>query len=255
MTKSYQMGYRKVSLLLCFFFLVIGCKKKDCEEVIDQVYVYPIETAKGKSFDERTEMFKIPEQTLHCLSTDALIKSCISYPEMRVMWTMSDLQGGFDKVNAICNGFNELWGRGDKVQKLIYLYKQLDFKRDWQSFTDLENGMYIDNIVRHELIIAQYEILNDLTAREKMELFQLTLDNQKKKDALAHQYWGLDGMATTCAILNRIMYLEKYQPLIEEYNNNELMLINVANILILDSDVVIKTISLSEDYLKILKNK
>lgn len=249
------MGYRKVSLLLCFFFLVIGCKKKDCEEVIDQVYVYPIETAKGKSFDERTEMFKIPEQTLHCLSTDALIKSCISYPEMRVMWTMSDLQGGFDKVNAICNGFNELWGRGDKVQKLIYLYKQLDFKRDWQSFTDLENGMYIDNIVRHELIIAQYEILNDLTAREKMELFQLTLDNQKKKDALAHQYWGLDGMATTCAILNRIMYLEKYQPLIEEYNNNELMLINVANILILDSDVVIKTISLSEDYLKILKNK
>lgn len=255
MTKSYQMGYRKVSLLLCFFFLVIGCKKKDCEEVIDQVYVYPIETAKGKSFDERTEMFKIPEQTLHCLSTDALIKSCISYPEMRVMWTMSDLQGGFDKVNAICNGFNELWGRGDKVQKLIYLYKQLDFKRDWQSFTDLENGMYIDNIVRHELIIAQYEILNDLTAREKMELFQLTLDNQKKKDALAHQYWGLDGMATTCAILNRIMYLDKYQPLIEEYNNNELMLINVANILILDSDVVIKTISLSEDYLKILKNK
>ena len=75
--------------------------------MIDQVYVYPIETAKGKSFDERTEMFKIPEQTLHCLSTDALIKSCISYPEMRVMWTMSDLQGGFDKVNAICNGFNE----------------------------------------------------------------------------------------------------------------------------------------------------
>jgi len=249
------MGYRKISLLLCFFFFVIGCKKKDCEEVIDQVYVYPIETAKGKSFDERTEMFKIPEQTLHCLSTDALIKSCISYPEMRVMWTMSDLQGGFDKVNAICNGFNELWGRGDKVQKLIYLYKQLDFKRDWQSFTDLENGMYIDNIVRHELIIAQYEILNDLTAREKMELFQLTLDNQKKKDALAHQYWGLDGMATTCAILNRIMYLDKYQPLIEEYNNNELMLLNVDYILILYSDVVNKTMSLSEDYLKILKSK
>jgi hypothetical protein len=51
------------------------------------------------------------------------------------------------------------------------------------------------------------------------------------------------------------MYLDKYQPLIEEYNNNELMLLNVAYILILDSDVVNKTMSLSEDYLKILKNK
>lgn len=249
------MDYSKISLLLCFFFFVIGCKKKDCEEMIDQVYVYPIDAAKGKSPEERTEMFKIPEQTLHCLSTSALIKSCISYPEMRLMWTLADLQGGFDKVYAMCNGFGELWGRGDKFQKLFYLYKQLDFNRDWKSYTDLENGMYIDNIVRHELIIAQYEILNDLTAREKIELFQLALDNQKKKYELAHQYWGIAGMMTTCAILSRIMYLDKYNPLIEEYNNNELMLLNVAYILILDSDVVNKTMSLSEDYLKILKNK
>ncbi len=249
------MGYRKISLLLCFFFFVIGCKKKDCEEVIDQVYVYPVEAARGKSSEERTEMFKIPEQTLHCLSTNALIKSCISYPEMRLMWTMADLQGGFDKVYAMCNGFDELLGRGDKVQKLIYLYKQLDFNRDWQTYTDLENGMYIDNIVRHELIIAQYEILNDLTSREKIELFQLVLDNQKKKYELAHQYWGIAGMMTTCAILSRIMYIDKYQPLIEEYNNNENMLINVAYILILDSDTVDKVMSLSEGYLKILKSK
>ncbi|MBA4410614.1 MAG: hypothetical protein Q8S54_06905 [Bacteroidota bacterium] len=249
------MGYRKISLLLCFFFFAIGCTKKKCEEVIDQVYVYPIEAAKGKSSEERTEMFKIPEQTLHCLSTVALIKSCISYPEMRLMWTMSDLQSGFDKVYAMCNGFDELWGRGDKVQSLIYLYKQLDFNRDWQSYTDLENGMYIDNIIRHELIIAQYEILIDLTAREKIELFQLALDNQKKKYEFAHQIWGIAGMMTTCAILSRIMYLDKYKPLIEEYTNNELMVLNVAYILILDSDVVNKTMSLSEDYSKILKNK
>lgn len=249
------MGYRKISLLLCFFFFAIGCKKNNCEEVIDQVYAYPVEAARGKSSEERIEMFKIPEQILHCLSTDALIKSCISYPEMRLMWTMSNLQGGFDKVYAMCNGFDELWGRGDKFQKLIYLYKQLDFNRDWKSYTDLENGIYMDLINRHELIIAQYEILYDLTNPEKIELFQLALDNQKKKYYVQSQYWGIVGMMTTCAILSRIMYLDKYQPLIEEYNNNELMLINVANIIILDSDVVNKTMSLSEDYLKILKSK
>lgn len=249
------MGYRKISLLLCFFLFAIGCKKKDCEEVIDQVYVYPIEAAKGKSIEERIEMFKIPEHTLHCLSTDALIKSCLDHPNMSLIWTMSNLQGGFDKVYAMCNGFGELFGRGDKFQKLFYLYKQLDFNRDWQTYTDLENGMYMDNIVRHELIIAQYEILIDLTAHEKIELFQLALDNQKKKYELAHQIWGIAGMMTTCAILSRIMYLDKYQPLIEEYNNNELMLLNVAYILIIDSDTVNKVMSLSEDYLKIIKKQ
>lgn len=248
------MGYRKISLLLCFFFFASGCTKKKCEEAVDQVYIYPIEAAKGKSFEERIEMFKIPEQTLHCLSTDALIKSCISYPEMSLMWAMSDLQGGFDKVYAMCNGFGELFGRGDKFQNLIYLYKQLDFNRDWKSYTDLENGTYMDNIVRHELIIAQYEILNDLTTSEKIELVQLALDNQKKKYSLK-QYWGTVGMETTCAILSRIMYLDKYQPLIKEYNNNELMSIHVSVIKLLGWDIVNEVMSLSEDYLKILKNK
>lgn len=249
------MDYRKIiSLLLCFFFFVIGCKKKDCEEVIDQVYVYPIEAAKGKSFEERIEMFKIPEQTLHCLSTDALIKSCLSHPQFVYIWARSELQNGFNDVRKMCNGFDELFGRGDKFEKLIYLYKQLDFNRDWQSHTDLENGWYMDNIVRHELIIAQFEILNDLTAPEKIELFQWALDNQKKKFALA-QYWGITGMQTTCAILSRIMYLDKYQPLIEEYNNDENMLILNNYILILDSDIIDKVMSLSEDYLKILKSK
>ena len=248
------MDYRKIALLLCFLFIVIGCKKKGCEEVIDQAYVYPVEAAKGKTFEERKEMFKIPEQILHCLSTEALIKSCINHPQFVYIWARSELQNGFDDVRKMCNGFDELFGRGDRCQKLIYLYKQLDFTRDWKSYTDLENGMYMDNIVRHELIIAQYEILNDLTISEKIELFQLALDNQKKKYGLA-QYWANVGMETTCAILSRIMYLDKYQPLIAEYNNNENMLILINYILILDSDAVDKVMSLSEDYLKILKSK
>ncbi|MDP2338364.1 MAG: hypothetical protein Q8N05_18315 [Bacteroidota bacterium] len=248
------MDYRKISLLLCLFFIAIGCRKKDCEEVIDQPYVYPVEAAKGKSLEERVEMFKIPEQILHCLSTGALLKSCLDYPEMRMIWTRIELQNGFDDVKSMCNGFEELWKRGDKYQKLVYLYKQKDFNRDWKPEPNVEDGRYMDDIVRVELVISQYEILNDLTTSEKTELFQLALDNQKKKVTLA-KYWGITGMQTTCAILSRIMYLDKYQPLVDEYNNNEFMLILIAYVLILDSDVVNKVMSLSEDYLKILKSK
>ena len=246
------MGYRKISLLLCFFFFAIGCKKKDCEETIDQVYVYPIEAAKGKTFEERIEMFKIPEQTLHCLSTNALVKSCLDYPEFGLVWAYNSLQQGFDQVSSRCNGFDELWKRGDKFQVLYSLYQQKNPDRgNWDSYTDLENGLYLFDIIYVELIISQYEILHELSVSEKTELFQLVLDNQNKKVDLI-QYWGVPGMETTCAILGRIMYLDNYQPLVEEYNNNEMMFRSVAEVLILDYDVVNKIMSLSEDYLKIL---
>lgn len=254
MTKLYQMDYRKISLLLCFFFFVIGCKKKNCEEVIDQVYVYPEEAAKGKSFEERIEMFKIPEQTLHCLSTKALLKSCLDHPLFVYIWSRSELQNGFDDVKRMCNGFDELFGRGDKFQELIYLYKHADFNRDWKSYTDLENGTYMDSIVRVELIIAQYEVLHELSSPEKTELFLLTLENQKKKVDLI-KYWSPVGMQTTISLLARIMYLDNYQPLVEAYNNNEMVFLSVANILILDYDVVNEIMNLSEDYLKTLKSK
>lgn len=248
------MGYRKISLFLCLFLFVIGCKKKDCEEVINQVYIYPIEAAKGKSFDERIKMFKIPDLILHCLSTEALVNSCLDYPEIGLTWAWSGQQEGIDHVRSMCNGFDELWKRGDKFKELYSLYQQKNFTRDWDSYTDLENGRYLIDINEIELIISQYEILHDLSVYEKTELFQLTLDNQKKKVELI-KYWGVTGMETTCAILGRIMYLDNYQPLVEEYKNNEIMFLSVAEIFILDYDIVNKVMSLSEDYLKILKSK
>jgi len=245
----------KYSRFILFLFLLpfaIGCKNDPCVVMINEPYVYPVEAADGKSFEERIQMFKIPKQILHSLSTKALLQSCLGYPEMRLIWTMSDLQGGFDKVEAMCNGYEEFWKRDNKFQELIYLYKQKNFNRDWKSYTDLENGRYMDDIVRHELIIAQYEILHDLTNAEKTELFQLALNNQKVKYAQS-QYWGI-GMTTTCAILSRIMYLDKYQPLIEEYNKKENIFILVDRILT-DYDTVDKVMSLSEEYLKTLKSK
>ena len=249
------MNYRKTTLLLlCLLFFVLGCKKKDSEETIDQTYVYPIEAAIGKPSNEQVKMFKIPDPILHRLSTTALLNSCLDYPKFGLVWAFNSLQQGFDQVLGMCNGFDELWERGDKFHVLYSLYQQKNPDRgNWDSFTDLENGMYLMDIINVELIISQYEILHDLSVSEKTKLFQLVLDNQKKKVDLI-QYWGCVGMQTNCAILGRIMYLDNYQPLVEEYNDNEMMFLCVADILILDYDVVNKIMSLSEDYLKILKS-
>jgi hypothetical protein len=250
------MDYRKTTLLLfCFFFFVLGCKKQECEETIDQVYVYPLEAANGKPSDERIQMFKIPEQILHCLSTEALVKSCLDYPEFGLVWAYNTLKQGFDQVSSRCNGFDELWKRGDKFQVIYSLYQQKNPDRgNWDSYTDLENGQYLFDIIQIELIISQYEVLHELSVSEKTELFQLVLDNQKKKVDLI-KYWGVIGMETTIAILGRIMYRDNYQPMVEEYNNNEYMFFATTYVFIKDYDIVNKIMSLSVDYLTILKNK
>lgn len=250
------MAYRKnISLLFCFLFFVLGCKKKECEEPINQAYAYPVEAAKGKPSEERIEMFKIPDQVLHCLSTKALIGSCLGYPEFGLIWVYNSLQQGFDQVSSRCNGFDELWQRGDKFQVIYSLYQQKNPDRgNWDSYTDLENGLYLFDIIYVELVLSQYEILHDLSIPEQTELFQLTLDNQKKKVDFI-KYWGPVGMQTTIATLGRMMYLDNYEPLVQEYNNNENMFLAVAYVQILDYDIVNKIMSLSEDYLKILKNK
>ncbi len=239
-----------------FLLLVItGCKNDPCGDIdINRKYDYPIEEAKGKSREERIKMFKIPDNVLHCISTEPLIKTCLDHPDMVLMWIMSDLQGGFDLVEKLCNGYEELWKRGDRCQKLINLYQPIKFNRDWSLSTDLENGLYIDNIMRYELIIAQYEVLRYLTNAEKIELFQLVIDNQKSKQDQI-EYFNYTGMQTSCAILSRIMFIDQYQPIIDEYNNNELMFLHIDYMLILDSDIVTKVMELSEKYIEILKNK
>lgn len=246
-----------MSKKLWSFFLVLlalfSCFKNPCGDLDDGGYNYPVDKAKGKSLEEAIEIYKIPNQLLHCISTEGLVKSCIAYPEIRMVWTHSHLQGGFDRVETMCNGFEELWVRQDKFDALFRLYSQLNIDRRWDDFTDLENGRFMMNIIYHELILAQNEILLDLTPKQKLDLFQLAFDNQVSKIELK-EYYGTVGMETSLAILSRIMYNDQYQPFLEEYNINEILRKHVDYTKLLDEDLINKIMTIANAYLETYKN-
>lgn len=244
---------KKLWPLFLILLAFLGCLKNPCDDLDNGVYNYPKEKAEGKSFEEATEIYKIPNQVLHCISTEGLVKSCITYPEIRLFWTGSNLQVGFDKVERMCNGFEELWSRNDKFETLYMMYKQLNMDReDWASYTNLENGMFLDNIIRHEIILAQNEILLDLTPGQKLDLFQLAFDNQVSKIELK-EYYGTVGMQTSLTILSRIMFNDQYQPFLEEYKNFEPLRLQVLYFGIQNMDMVDKIMTMAEKYLENLK--
>lgn len=242
----------KFYLIFLIGLLVFGCSKDTCKDVDRGVYIYP-EKPSDMSFLDALEFYKIPENVLQCISTDALIQTCISYPEISLIWTRNSLQQGFDYIKKNCNGFEELLNRSDGYSEIVNDYKQLDINRNWNSYSVLENGHYIVNIIYHELFLAQNEILMSLTKDQKIELFQLVLDNQKLKFELREHY-GIVGMESSLAILARIMYNDQYQAFMKVYEINELLRLEIALIIILDSDLVDIITNLSEVYLKTLKN-
>ena len=171
---------------------------------------------------------------------------------MRMIWTRNSLQQGFDYIEDKCNGFEELWMRQDKNQAIIDLYFQLDFERDWTNFTDLENGQFVDNIIRHELILAQDEILMNLTDNQKLELFQLVLEKLKIKKSKSEDFGGF-GMAGSIAILSRIMLIDQYPPFLETYEDNWNLMVAVELVGGLDETGSEEIIVLAEEYLTVLK--
>ena len=243
----------KLYLIFLLGLLVSDCSKDTCNDVDRGKYIYP-EKPNGITFSEALDFYKIPENKVRCMYTDELFQTCLTYPEIRMIWTRNSLQEGFDYVEEICNGFGELLMRSDSYPVIVSAYRELKIEGDWSSWTNLERGHYIINIINHELFLAQNEILKSLTKAQKLELFQLTFDNQKQKFELRVEHYGITGMESSLAILSRIMFNDQYQPFMAEYENRELLRFQVSNIKILDSDLVDIITNLSEEYLKTLKN-
>lgn len=239
-------------LIISLALVLMYCSDTPCEGLDGGAYVYP--NANGKSLEETFQLYKIPEPVLQCMPTDGLIQSCIEYPEMRMVWTRNSLQQGFDYIEDKCNGFEELWRREDKFQTLADLYSMLDFERDWTKYSALENGSYEMNIIYHELILAQNDILQDLTANQKLELFELVLNKLKIKVVKYEEFGGL-GMAGSIAILSKIMLNEQYPPFIEKYEDDINFMQAVELILGIEKSECEEIIVLSSEFLEFLRTE
>lgn len=153
-------------------------------------------------YSKRFELLNIPDNLLKAISTEELVKSCLNYPEFRLVFTRNDLQSGYNYIRSMFNGFVELETRADAGKELMKVY--VGYKPDGFDLnsTDLEIGKFMSKITYIETLIAQTEILNKFNPTDLRELLSLSSQKYKQKKDQQKFYGGV-GLQTTALIMAR----------------------------------------------------
>ncbi len=193
-------------VILSFNVLTILAQKNDLP------YDFPIKPGttawtKLKSTKEIYDSTQIPSAILKDLSTEALVKTCLNYPNLLLMYAFDDFQKGFNELKNNFNGFQELMIRKDAGNELFKIYQQMNPMQLNESWTSEKQGAFVISIKYVEVIISQYPILNSLSESEKKILTQESIKKfDEKKINLG--VFGIPGLETTSLIMARILEIK-----------------------------------------------
>ena len=211
--------------LFLIFFLFTSCERNDTADPVDicsgfenKVYNYSIYSCtEADSLDcsqKVLESVLLPDQYLKCSSTDSLTRTCLMYPFLGYIWLYNSIQQGFDHVIDMFNGFDELFNREDANIKLIEVYQEMD-PEGVNDFSELaDQGAYMTQLTFIEITIAQFQLINKLTAEETETLIEVCLDKYYVKSKIPSYAWI--GEMSVLAIMARILYSQNYKPFMDE---------------------------------------
>ncbi len=192
---------KKIIILLLFVIPILSFAQ---EKV---TWDYPVkpgtkEWENFNSYQERINAYNIPEDLIKTISTSELVKSCLNYPELRLIFTRNNIQLGYNYIKSKFNGFRELETRKDAGLELLKIYKSYKPGSFNKNSSDLEIGRYIVKFTYIELLMAQTEILNKFSSSDINELLTQANKNYKIKKNLL-KYYGPMGLNTTALLMGR----------------------------------------------------
>ncbi|MCP4181147.1 MAG: hypothetical protein GY756_25560 [bacterium] len=210
--------YIFTSILL---LLILSCKKDDaCKNLVNGVYQFPeIPVPNDMTHDEINEYIDLKEDICKCISTEGLIETCSNYPYLYLINAGANPQSGYTLlVRDRFRGVRELETRSDRGTYLLKKYKKLDptgYNHDWD---EIDIARYVFEIYNYEIILSQYINIESFTDQEEIEVIQTAISIYDKiiND---EKIYSLEGLATTSAVMARVMKVNDYLPFMNLYNN------------------------------------
>lgn len=179
-------------------------------------YKFPVKSGTDEwkalgSRDERVASLQIPQRKLTTMSTEGLVKTSLENPFFIDLILFNTFQQGMDAVIEDFNGIQELFNRKDAGATLVNLYASMDPEK-----TDTYTPFDFLNI---EMLLAQEEILQTLTDKERAYLLQLCAEKATAKQKRTDVYSAVQ-YQTISLIAGRIL-VEESNEFREVANKNE----------------------------------
>jgi len=218
------MRFKKTLLALSLATLITISGLSCTRQTINEAYDYPTKpgTDAWKALGSLDAMFnacQIPEATLSKLTTSALVETVLNYPLLMNYLAYNNPQQGFDMLVSHFNGLQELFKREDAGTILLMRYHNMyptEINDDW---TDAEKGFYSFSFSNIEMLLAQEQILDNLTETQCQELVSEALIKYEAKLQQTEIY-GFIAQESTALLMARVMQHAKYTPFMQELEKN-----------------------------------
>ena len=194
--------------LLLLLFLSVKAQIKEAE------WNYPVHPGTEQwneldSFSERLNAFNIPEGILSEMSTENLVKTCLSYPWWILITSRDNNQAGYNYLKSVFNGFRELENRQDSGIELLKVYEKM-MPESVMNFESLvKQGMYCFQFTFIEILLSQPDILKNSEDEYSKTLVQKTISVYEGK-TVAFDKYSYYGVSSTCLILARVLRMNSY---------------------------------------------
>lgn len=137
-----------------------------------------------RDYPKRLELLNIPTEIVTNISTKQLVKSCLNYPQIELIFTRNDLITGISYVSTLFNGFLELSRRKDAGTELMRRYQSFE-PFDYQTMEKSAQIRYKKDFIIIELLLSSPVILKNMNKMERIELLK---ESYKMYEAKA-KYW------------------------------------------------------------------
>lgn len=241
-----------LTLVLTFYLSMIFSQEK-------KTWDFPVRPGSSEwenllTFEDKLNAYNIPEDILYEMKTSDLVKSCLSYPELRLIMTRNSFQDGYNYLKTIFNGFNELENREDAGKELLKVYKKMDPGAIKNINIPAERGRYIFKFIYIEILLSQNKTIANIDKKNKKELIAVTLLNYEKRDKMPEHFSTFGKMSSTL-ILGRILEHDQYSKYGVQKKYADKIKRFIDNSYLEDVSTMLQIVALSKEYLNQLENE
>jgi hypothetical protein len=180
-------------------------------------------------YSNRLELLNVPDDILSKLSTKELVRICLEYPQMELIFTRNDILSGVSYVSTLFNGFIELSKRNDAGTELLRLYKDLN-PDDYVSANLKDKINHKKGFIVIELLLASPVILKNMDKNERTDLLNVSYNKFEEKAKYWQQFY-YDQISSNLLVMAQILKLEEPLPSDDiEYNKKMNILLRSGEI-------------------------